>query len=136
MKLPSFKRLYSNDYPDDQKSLIDKLSFIINNGIEVLYDALNNKLTFEDNFSSTVAEFLVSVDINGTPKSKTSIKLSTTNKVNGLLVVSAVDVNNNNLYPPGSPFVSFTASSNTLIVNNVKGLTPNRTYRLKVVVLN
>lgn len=136
MRLPSFRRVFSNDFDGQYKELLDKLSGTINSGIEVLYDALNNKLTFRDNFASTVVEFTVIVDSTGTPTGTTSFRLANTLKVEGIFVISAVDTSNSTLYPPGAVFVSGTPSNNSYIINNIRGLTAGREYRIKVIALN
>lgn len=136
MKLPSFRRIFSNDFDGQYKQLLDKLSGTINSGIEVLYEALNNKLTFTDNFACTVAEFTVTVDANGSPTGTASFRLSNTLKIEGLFVISASDTANTSLYPPGAVFVSGTPSGTSYIINNIRGLTPGREYRIKVIALN
>ncbi len=136
MRLPSFRRIFSTDFEDEYKGLLDKLSGTINTGIEALYDALNNKLTFSDNFACTVAEFSVIVDNNGTPTGSTSFRLANTSKVQGLFVISAVDTANSSLYPPGAVFVSGTPSTSSYIINNIRGLTAGRKYTIKVIALN
>lgn len=134
--MPSFRRIFSSDFDDQYKGLLDKLSGTINSGIEALYDALNNKLTFQDNFAATVAEFTVTVDSNGTPTGTSSFKLSNTQKVQGVFVIAAQDTSNTSLYPPGAVFVTGTPSSNSFIINNIRGLTAGREYRIKVIALN
>lgn len=136
MRMPSFRRIFSSDFDDQYKGLLDKLSGTINSGIEALYDALNNKLTFQDNFAATVAEFTVTVDSNGTPTGTSSFKLSNTQKVQGVFVIAAQDTSNTSLYPPGAVFVTGTPSSNSFIINNIRGLTAGREYRIKVIALN
>jgi len=136
MRLPNYRRIFSNDFDSQFKELLDKLSGTLNSGIEVIYEALNNKLTFRDNFAATVAEFTVTVDNNGIPTGTTSFKLSNSLKIEGLFVISATDTSNATLYPPGSVFVSGNPSNTSYIISNIRGLTPGREYRIKVVVLN
>lgn len=136
MRLPNYRRVFSNDFESQFKELLDKLSGTLNSGIEVLYEALNNKLTFRDNFAATVAEFTVIVDSNGIPNGTTSFKLSNSLKIEGLFVIAATDTSNSTLYPPGAVFVSGNPSNTSYIISNIRGLTPGREYRIKVVVLN
>ena len=53
MKLPSFRRILEQDYKPDDQDLVKTLASSLNYGIEVLYDALNGKLTFRDNIASS-----------------------------------------------------------------------------------
>lgn len=133
MKLPSFKRLFSSDFPSEYKQLIDTLSSSLNNGIDVLYQALNNQITLRDNISATVKDVTIIVDGSGTPTQGSSMKLNTTNKVDGVMVISALNQTNSAAYPPAAVFVNFSQSSNTLNINNVAGLTAGQTYVLRIV---
>lgn len=136
MKLPNFRRLFSKDYPQESQGLIETLSGSLNYGIEVLYSALNNNITLRDNIACTVAEFTVSVDSNGNPKGSVSFKLNSNVKVEGLMVISALNTTNPANYPPGAVFVNYTGNSDSIIINNIKGLEANVTYRIKVVAFN
>lgn len=136
MKLPSFRRIFSEDFDQQYKQLLDKLSGTINTGVEVLYNALNNNLTFSDNFACTVADVTVSVDSNGTPTGTASFRLSNTLKVQGLFVISATDNTQTGVYPPGAVFISFTQSGQSITINNIRGLTPGHQYTIRVIALN
>lgn len=136
MKLPSFRRLFAQDYGQEFKDLVDKLSGSLNYGIEVLYNALNNNITLSDNIACTVAEVVVEVNTLGNPKSSISFKLRNNQKVEGLIVLSCVNLSNTAIYPPGAVFVNFTNNSDTIIINNIKGLDANVQYRIKLVAFN
>ena len=133
MKLPSFKRLFDSDFPAEFKSLITTLSVSLNNGIDVLYQALNNQLTLRDNINCTVKDITIIVNASGVPTQGSSMKLNSTNKVDGCIVISALNQTNSSAFPPAAVMVSFTQSSNTLNINNINGLTAGQTYILRIV---
>lgn len=109
----------------------------INYGFDTLYDALNQKLTFQDNFLSTIAEFRVAVDVNGKPTQTTQFKLtSTQTSIQGLIVLGCTGANDPNALPTSGIFVSFTKSENFVNINNIKGLVPGTLYNLKVLALS
>jgi len=133
MKLPNFRRIIKNDYdPKDQK-MIETLSFSLNNGIEVLYQALNQALTFQDNFACTVKEFSVEVNADGVPKSKTSFALNGPNKIIGIMVLNAINTKTPTVLPTAGVFVSFYQEGKTIIINNIKGLPENQPFILTTV---
>lgn len=132
MKLPSFKRLYSSDFAATYKQLVDKLSSTLNYGVEVLYDALNNGLTFEDNFLGTSASVTLMVDSTGAPTQSAVFTLDQANKVDGVLVLAAANQANSTTYPTGAPFISGTQSGTMYTINNVTGLQPNTSYTLSL----
>jgi len=133
MKLPSFKRLFSSDFPAAYKQLIDTLSSSLNNGVDLLYQALNNQISLRDNINCTVKDITLSVDANGTPSQNSTIKLNNTNKVEGCIVISALNQTSSAVYPSGAVFISFTQTSNTLNINNVNGLQAGQSYTLRIV---
>ena len=134
-KLPNFKRLYEQDYPTEYHELVRTLASSLNYGIEVLYDLLNGKLTFKDNIASTIKELDVQVDANGKPTSSTVIKKSTTDRIEGLLVIKAENLSNSTVYPTGAVFISYTETDQQIIINNIKGLQANSLYRVKVLTI-
>lgn len=136
MKLPSYRRLFKTDYAEEYQELVDKMAVSINNGFDTLYDALNNKLTFTDNILSTITEFTISVDSSGVPiKKNTQFKLSSNQTtLQGLLVIDCYEEKTGNP-PPSAPFVSFTKNENSIIITNVRGLTPSTNYTIKVLAI-
>jgi hypothetical protein len=136
-KLSGYRRIVKTDYPDEYKSLVDQLSVSINNGFDTLYNALNGKLNFYDNISSTIAEVRLTVDIDGFPLQKTQFKLrGDQTTIEGILVLNAVGYNNSNLYPSSGVAVSYSAGNGLVTIDNVKGLYPNKVYVLKLLAIS
>lgn len=133
MKLPTFKRLNKTDYEKDFQGLIETLSFSINNGIEVIYQALNKSLNLNDNVACTVKQFAVEVKEDGTPKTATTFTLDTNNRILGIMVLNATNQNNASIYPTSTPFISFSQSGKTITINNIKGLQSGQKYLLTLV---
>lgn len=136
MRLPGYKRINRKDYNQEDQQLIDRLSGTINDAFDSLFDALNNRLTFRDNFLSTVSEFSVTVDTNGIPTGTTSFKLSrSSQKVEGVLVINATNVTVPSLPPVGAVFISYTVNSDNIVINKITGLSEGNTYRIKVLAI-
>jgi len=146
MKLGNYKRIISNDYPEENQKLIEQLGRQLNDGIEQLFAATGGKLTFVDNFLSTVRDVEVTLasandpldttKSTGKPINKTSIALDRSDVVQGVLVISAVNKTNAAVYPLNSPFVSFTQNGTQLFIDNVTGLQANNRYLIRLVALN
>jgi uncharacterized protein YycO len=134
-RIPSYRRLYEQDFPEEQRELIQQLSVSINAGFEVLYEQLNGKLTFQDNLSSTVKTFTVQVDASGKPTTKTVIKKTTTDKALGLLVVRADNVTNSSTYPTSGIFITFTETVDSLIINHITGIQADNLYSISIIAL-
>lgn len=135
MRLQNFKRLFKGDFPVQFQDLVDRLSYTINHGFELLFDALNNKLTFRDNFLATVKDVEVELDATGAPKKQTSMSLNFTNRVDGCFVIRAENLTNTGTYPTGAIFITFTQNENGIIFNNITGLQSDNVYKLRVVAL-
>lgn len=136
-KLSGYRRIVKNDYPDEYKSLVEQLSVSINNGFDTLYNAINGKLNFYDNISSTIAEIRIAVDSDGFPLQKTQFKISgNQSTVEGILVLSASGYNNPDLYPSSGIAVSYSAGSGLVTIDNIKGLQPNKVYVLKLLAIS
>ena len=134
-KLPSFRKIYEQDYDPQYQELIRQLSVSLNYGIEVLYQLLNGKLTIKDNLSSTIKELNVQVDSTGKPLTSSTIKKSSTDRIEGLIVVRAENLTNSNTYPTSGIFISYTETNENIVINNIKGLTANDLWKINVIAL-
>lgn len=136
MKMGSFKRIISNDYPAETQPLVEQLGSSLNDSIEQIFFALSNRLTFEDNFLATIKEVEVTVGATGVPLNRTTILLSNNNVVKGVLVVGAVNKSNSAVFPTGTPFISFTQSGTSLSIDNITNLQANNRYLVRLIALN
>lgn len=134
-KLPSWKRIIEQDYPQKYQDLIQQLAVPLNYGIEVLYSLLNGKLTFKDNIASTIKELDVQVDSSGKPLTTTTIKKTSSDRIEGIIVVRAQNLTNSTIYPSSGVFISYTETTDSIIINNITGLQANNFYRINVIAL-
>lgn len=134
MKIPGFKRLDKQNFSPEYRDLIDKLSFTVNNDIEVLYNVLNRNSSLKDNIHCTVKDVEVIVDSNGIPKNTASFQLDIANmRIMGCSVLRAINEDNSSIFPTSAPFVSFSQSSNIINLNHITGLQADQTYTLTIV---
>ena len=137
MKLPSYKRIITQDYKEEDQELIEQLGTTVNDSFNSIYSALSNKLTFSENFSSTIKDVEVIVDANGKPTNEAGFKLDILNtQITGCFCVKATNLTNSNVYPTGSPWVSFLQKENSIRILNVTNLQPNNRYILRIIALN
>jgi len=133
MKLPNFKRLVKADYAKEFHSLIEPLSFSINNGIEVLYQTLNKAVSLKDNIACTVKEVLIEVDETGAPKVRTVFYLDSPNRILGISVLNVLHIKNPTITPTSGIFVSFTQENKAVTLTLVKGLPANERFNVTLV---
>lgn len=134
MKLPSFRRIISTDYPKEFKQLVDLMAVSLNNGIEVLYQALNNQLTLRDNIKCTIKDVTLTVDSSGNPINTTTILLNANTKVEGSQVLLALNQVNSSVYVTSGPFITGSQNGTSFIINNITGLQANTEYLIRVLV--
>lgn len=131
-KLPSFRRIRVEDYAEADRSLVERLSVSLNAGIEALYDALNNKLTFADNIASTVSSVQVMTTAAGIPTTTTSFTITAGVKATGVMVIDVRGVDEP-AYPTSGVTVSWTQNNNNIIINHITGLQVNKLYSIRLI---
>ena len=98
-----------------------------------MYDVLNRKLTLRDNMLCTVKEIDVTVDPARAPTTTTSFPLDISGRIDGVVVLSAVNLTTTGMYPSSGVFISWTQTQNGVLINNITGLQNGQKYRLRVV---
>lgn len=126
-KLPGYKRIFTTDYAEEFQQMIETLSGSVNIGFEALYDALNKKLSFKDNFINSPKDINVTVDANGDPRQTTSFVLDSNSKVIGLEVIFVSP------RPINAPYIDFTQDNKTILVSNISGLASGTKYLIRVI---
>lgn len=136
MKIPSLRRIFSSDFKGEYKALMDQLGILFNGGLEPIYTAMSNNLTFEDNFSATVVDVKIAVDSSGVPIQATQFKLAPTQKTfSGIIVINAQGIDDPTILPESGVYVSGALNGNLVNIRNVKGLLPEVTYKIKIICL-
>lgn len=128
MKLSPVK-LKTNDFEEKDKEFVEALGGILNPFIDNIVRGFNKNFSVDDNLPFEFRTIDVTVDINGNPISVTSF---TTNLVNikGYVCINVIDIQNTQIYPTGTPFISFEISGTTVKIKNIASLPSGATYRL------
>ena len=135
MRLPSIKRINKADFPEQDANFINRLAGIYNSTVEMVYEALNNKLTLRDNISCDVKDLYITVDSDGVPLTYTGFNLSDGSKrIEGLSVYKADNTTNTSTYPSGAPFINYVQVGNNIEIKHITGLQANNTYQVRIVV--
>lgn len=135
MKLPNFKRLTTNDFEEQDKKFVEQLGFCMNDGFQNLYDALNKKLTIDDNFLGALKDVDVRVDANGTPLVSTFVNTGISVVPKAIMVVKADNQTNSNVYPTATPWITWNATTTGIQIVNVAGIPANNTFKLRILIL-
>lgn len=133
MKLPIFRRIYKGDYPQEQQPLVEQLATTINNGLEILYELANNKVSLRDNIYGVVKDIEVQVNAAGTPLSSVTVPLPGVGRPDGMMVLKVDNLTNSAIY--SDPVIThFSPITNGVQIVNIQGLNPAYKYRIRVVV--
>lgn len=136
MKLPNLRRIYESDYSEDNKELIRTLSVPVNNGMEVLYEALNGRVSLADNIACTLKQVDIQVNSSGFVQGSSSFSLTSTKQVIGTQVIEAVSLSKPAVYPTGGIFVTGAQTDKGYTIQHVTGLPANSVFRLRVIAWN
>lgn len=137
MQLPTPKRIRIEDFSEEERELISKLAFAINGSISTLFDLGNKRISFADNIAATIASFQVTVDSDGVPTNP--ISLTQNSKVANLVVqgVFVIDVlSADGTIPEAGVFVSWSSNKTGITINKIKGLTSNKQFLVKLIMIN
>ncbi len=136
MKIPNFRKLISSDFKEEFTELVDKIGVSLNNGFDLLSEALNKKITLVDNLACTVKDIELEVPTTtpspGLLKTKVTIPLDVIGQVIGVTVLSA-NAANQNVYPSGGVYLHYQQAGKNLSITHAFGLPSGQKFSLKIV---
>ena len=142
MRLPSFKRLYEQDFKEEDKALVRKLGDTLNTDLENVYLALSGRISLNDNIQCTIKVLQITVNSLGKPENITGYQLNrqggtqAVSRVIGCQIIKAVNLTNPTVYPNGTPFMTFTQNEDFITIEHIAGLPQNNLFELTIVAYN
>jgi hypothetical protein len=133
-KLQIPKKIRIEDFDAKYKDIIEKISFIFNPFSDEVYQTLNGNVDIT-NLNRQITVIDISIDSTGKPINPGQIKITGTGRVNGVIVINAVNTTNPEIYPTTMPFISYSFNAQSLSILNVSGLQNNSQYRLTLEIL-
>lgn len=134
MNLSNFKRIIVEDLPKDNQELGSKLAYVLNPTLEQLELVFSKNIGI-DNLNQQLKEIEVTVNATGRPTNTTQFKTELKSQAKGLICIRAVNNTNGNLYPTGTPFVSFSENEGLITLNNITGLQASNKYTLTLLAI-
>lgn len=131
-RLPAFRRIIIEDYPEKDRELITKLAVSLNQPLEQLIAVFNKNISINDNLSLVQKTITVTVS-SGVPTTNTTIMTGLATQCSGTQVIKAVNTTTSTNYPTSQPFINFTNVAGGIIINYISGLQDNETYKLTVI---
>lgn len=133
MRLPNFRRIIKQDFEKQYNQLVERLSVSINNGFDVMFEALNNKISLQNNIMCTVIDIELEPSSSGTPKNPANLTLTYSGKTSIVVVGKVDNLTNPSSYPTSAPFISWSQNDTTLTINHITGLTADNKYSIRLV---
>lgn len=135
MKLDILRSISKEGFESQYQTLIGQLGGLLNNNFTNLYNALNNSLTFRDNFNADIKDIRVKVDNSGTPTLGGQFLTAVKGQIDGMTVIRVISVDNNSIYPSSQPFITYQQVNNLVTIKNIAGLRANTLFELRVQVI-
>ena len=136
-QIPDIRRILTEDLVNPDENLL-KVIESLNRFMETSYDALTS-LTFQDNFLAKVKDIPVAALSVGNGKFPIIIKHDLGTKVQGVLVMSAIQTNNPYFSSIGSAVgLDWRQEGLNIVLENISGLdftNTDNTYTIKVLVV-
>lgn len=130
-KLQNFKRILTQDYEEEHRDTVQKLSFSINSFAEDVLRALNGGLN-TDNTLEKMKYIETELDSSGAPKNSIQFQNpSSVYKIEGLRVIRVENISTTDVYPSTAPFISFSENAGIITILNITGLQTGYKWRIK-----
>lgn len=131
MKIQAPKRILTDDFDDDDKSIAGKIGGLINTFNEELYSMSSSNITIADNLDQVIKIMKFEVDSTGKPATDISFQNTLKGKIQGCQVIRAIG----NSYPTNQPFISYVESGGVVTINHVSGLPADTEFQLVVLLI-
>lgn len=142
MKIEKPRQILTDDYSDEEKSLVERLADVINPALENLYRVTDSNVTFENTTWGKITGIIVKVDSNGTPDAEsganrviTKFKNSAKDTPIGIIVLSATCIDDPSIFPTATPFISYSLDNNLIQIKNIQGLPAGKRFQLALMLV-
>jgi hypothetical protein len=132
-RLPGYRRIILEDYPEKDRDLIGKLAVSLNQPLEEIIAVFNKNISLNDNLNQVQKVITVTVDGSGIPTRNTNIVTDLATQCTGTQVIKAVNITTSTNSPTTHPFITFTNNTGFININKITGLQANETYQLTVI---
>lgn len=129
------KKIRAEDFAPDERLMISKISSIYNDFTDSYYYHMTKSIDF-NNLNQDFVTTSVIINSSGQVTNVPQIKYNLKNKPRGIVVVSATNMKNPNVYPINTPFVSWDITTQgNLRILNVTGLQNDSQYALSLLLI-
>lgn len=129
-RIDNVKRIIVEDFQDDHRETVGKIANNYNYFAEQVTNTINGKLN-EENFSSQIIDIEVTTDANGFPVGDD--RFAGISNLTGTAVINATNLTNNNIFPTGTPFITYEVVGSGLYkIRHISNLPVGNRWLIKV----
>jgi len=128
MKLQAPKRILTEDFEEDDRSMAGKLGSIQNTYNEEVYLLSSGNITIGDNINQELKTLKVTVNSSGVPITKIAFQNRLKGKVQGMNVIRTFGKNS----VLSAPFIEFAEVSQVINLTKIIGLVADVEYQLVI----
>lgn len=137
MKLSQLTRIVEEDFPEENRPLIQKLARALNPFIEQIGQVMSKNVDY-DNLNRELITYTVTVDSSGKPSDSRELKHNLKTKPKGLLCISARNISGGSQIPTAAPFITFSFNGNdssVININYISGLPSGVKFEILIEVI-
>lgn len=123
------KKIKTNDFPQEYKTLIEKLGFSLNPLFDQLEQAFNKRIDVDNLRGLEYKTLDIEVDGLGIPKSNATL-LTELDNFKGFDVIQVTDLTGASTRPTATPFVTWDLNNKTITIRHIAALPANIKFRL------
>jgi len=133
-RLPDFKRITKEDFPQEYRGLIERLALPINSHIEQVRNLFNGNISI-NNLTQEYVTLTIQTNSEGSPINTLKFKTELSS-VCGIIPISAKVTSQTNAFISQAPFITFSQNSTIITIDNISGLSPETTYEVVLLILS
>lgn len=132
-KFQNLKRINTADFKEEDRPLIEGLSYILNSFMEDVTFALNKNLDF-DNLIQEYKTIEIVVDSNGIPKIDSVFKNGLNTRVTGIIVAKVENLTDSTSYS-NYPMLYWEENNKIVKIKAAMGLAADNKYKLRIITI-
>lgn len=130
MKLPNIKRIVVEDFKEEDRDTVERLSYILNEFMQNVQTLTNKRIDF-DNLNRELVTFRVITNASGVPISDLTLTTTFVATAHGGKVLSVRNLTNSSALLSSAPFVDFYSTKNNQFrIKQITGLITGNQYEI------
>lgn len=138
MQPPDIQRLKTEDFPEEQQALVERIATSLNGFIEQMIFLLSKRIDFKNlnQFVSTINVVSGSTNTtDGSLKTPVTIRTDINGRIIGVNLINLTNKTNSLAVPTSQPYISYSINQNLLTIQKIYGLNNTSEYTLTLLII-